>query len=75
MKKQGYAESTIEATGKRLRNIARHVSIEKPEQVRAYIQSALVCIGFEFSHDLSAKPIWSVSFLASAHVESVYPYP
>jgi hypothetical protein len=49
MKKQGYAESTIEATGKRLRNIARHINIEAPEQVKTLIASKECSNGFKES--------------------------
>jgi integrase len=59
LKKQGYAESTIEATGKRLRNISRHTNLEDPEQVRNFIASKECSSGFKESlaeaYDLYAK--------------------
>ena len=37
MKKEAYAESTIEYTGKRLRHLKRNCNLENPEDVKAFI--------------------------------------
>jgi integrase/recombinase XerD len=37
MKKNGYAETTIEITAKRLRMMAKHVNLDEPEKVKEYI--------------------------------------
>jgi integrase len=37
MKKNGYADSTIKATGKRLRSLERNCNLTKPEEVKGYI--------------------------------------
>ena len=37
MKKDGYAEGTIEATGRRLRMIAKFVDLNDPESVKEYL--------------------------------------
>jgi integrase len=37
MKKEAYADSTIEYTGKRLRHLASHSNLENPEDVKAFI--------------------------------------
>jgi integrase len=37
MKKNGYADTTIEATGKRLRHLQRHCNLEDPEDVKGFI--------------------------------------
>ena len=37
MKKNGYADTTIEATGKRLRHLQRNCNLNKPEEVKGYI--------------------------------------
>jgi len=37
MKKEAYANSTIEATGKRLRHLERNCNLENPENVKAFI--------------------------------------
>ena len=47
MKKQGYADTTLKTTGKRLRNIARHANIENPEQVKTFIASKECTNGFK----------------------------
>jgi integrase len=39
MKREGYSESYIKATGKRLRQIAKHCSLDNPEMVKDYIAS------------------------------------
>jgi len=39
MKREGYSESYIKATGKRLRQIAKHCSLDNPEIVKDYIAS------------------------------------
>jgi integrase/recombinase XerD len=39
MKREGYAESYIHAVGKRLRHLARYVSLDNPEMVKDYIAS------------------------------------
>jgi len=47
MKRNGYAESTIEATGKRLRNLARHCNFLEPEEVKTYIANMQCTNGFK----------------------------
>ncbi|NIR87478.1 hypothetical protein GWO13_07930, partial [Candidatus Bathyarchaeota archaeon] len=37
MKKNAYADSTIEYTGKRLRHLAKNSNLENPENVKAFI--------------------------------------
>ncbi|MCW4002043.1 MAG: hypothetical protein NWE97_02500 [Candidatus Bathyarchaeota archaeon] len=37
MKKEAYANSTIEATGKRLRHLKRNCNLENPENVKAFV--------------------------------------
>jgi len=37
MKKNGYADTTIEATGKRLRHLQKHCNLKEPEEVKGYI--------------------------------------
>jgi integrase len=37
MKKNGYADTTIEATGKRLRHLQRNCNLKDPEDVKGYI--------------------------------------
>ena len=37
MKKEGYADSTLRAYDSRLRGLARHVNLDNPEAVKAYI--------------------------------------
>ena len=44
MKKDGYAESTIKATGRRLRMIAKSVPLSDPEAVKEYIAEKLSLI-------------------------------
>ena len=37
MKNDGYAETTIEPIGRRLRNLAEHANLDNPEEVKAFI--------------------------------------
>ncbi len=37
MKKNGYADTTIKATGKRLRHLQRNCNLKDPEDVKGYI--------------------------------------
>ena len=37
MKKGGYSENTIETFGRRLRYLAKHVKLDNPEGVKAFI--------------------------------------
>ncbi len=37
MKKNGYADTTIIATGKRLRHLQRNCNLQDPEDVKGYI--------------------------------------
>jgi len=39
LKKEGYADSTLRAYDSRLRGLARHVNLDNPEAVKAYIAS------------------------------------
>ena len=39
LKKEGYADSTLKAYDSRLRGLARHVNMDNPEAVKAYIAS------------------------------------
>ncbi|NWG11178.1 site-specific integrase [Candidatus Bathyarchaeota archaeon] len=57
MKKQGYAESTIVATGKRLRNLSRHCDLTSPESVRAFIADKQCSNGFKESL-VEAYDVW-----------------
>ena len=47
MKKEGYAESTIAGTGKRLRMIAKSVNLNDPETVKEYIASKNTSNGYK----------------------------
>jgi integrase len=47
MKKQGYAESTIEATGKRLRNLKKNCDLNDPESVKGYVANKKCTNGFK----------------------------
>jgi integrase len=49
LKREGYADSTIEATNKRLKNLSRHVNLKDPEQVKTYIASRPCSNGFKES--------------------------
>jgi integrase len=49
MKKNAYAESTIEATGKRLRILAKNCNLEKPEDVKAFIAQKNCSNGYKES--------------------------
>ena len=37
MKKNGYADTTIKATGKRLSHLQKNCNLQNPEQVKGYI--------------------------------------
>jgi integrase len=47
MKKNGYAESTIEATGKRLRGLAKNCDMSDPETVKGYVANKSCTNGFK----------------------------
>jgi len=47
MKKNGYADTTIKATGKRLRHLQRHCNLENPEQVKGFIANKKCSNGFK----------------------------
>ena len=49
LKREGYAESTVEATGKRLRNLSRRVDLKEPEAVKTYISEKECSNGFKES--------------------------
>ncbi len=49
MKKEAYAESTIRATGKRLRHLAKNCSLENPEFVKGFIASKNCSMAFKES--------------------------
>jgi integrase len=40
MKKNGYSESTIEAIGKRLKNLSKRVNLANPEEVKTFVAEA-----------------------------------
>lgn len=40
MKKDGYSENTIKPIGIRLRNLAKHVNLDKPEEIKSFIARA-----------------------------------
>jgi integrase len=40
MKKDGYSENTIKPIGRRLRNLAKHASLDNPEEVKSFIARA-----------------------------------
>ena len=40
MKKDGYSENTIEPIGKRLRNLAKYINLEIPDEVKEFIAKA-----------------------------------
>ncbi len=41
MKKNAYTDTTIKATGKRLRHLERNCNLENPEQVKVFIARKL----------------------------------
>jgi hypothetical protein len=47
MKKIGYAESTIETTSQRLRQLAKYCNLKDPESVRSYRARARSMVEFE----------------------------
>ena len=49
MKKNAYAESTIEATAKRLRILAKNCNLENPENVKAFIAQKNCSNGYKES--------------------------
>ncbi|MDI6715307.1 MAG: site-specific integrase [Thermodesulfovibrio sp.] len=49
MKKEAYAESTIRATGKRLRHLAKNCSLENPEFVKGFIAQKTCSMAFKES--------------------------
>lgn len=49
MKKEAYAESTIEATGKRLRHLARNCNLANPESVKGFIAQKTCSMAFKES--------------------------
>jgi len=40
MRKDGYSENTIEPIGRRLRNLAKHVNLDNPDEVKGHIAKA-----------------------------------
>jgi integrase len=49
MKKEAYAESTIKATGKRLRHLARNCGLDNPEIVKGFIATKNCSMAFKES--------------------------
>jgi len=49
MKKNGYAETTIKATGKRLRHLEKHCNLKDPENVKGYIATKKCSNGYKES--------------------------
>ena len=47
MKKNAYADTTIKATGKRLRSLQRNCNLKDPENVKAYIANKKCSSGFK----------------------------
>jgi hypothetical protein len=47
MKKNGYAESTIGATGKRLKSLAKNCDLSDPENVKGYVAMKECSNGFK----------------------------
>jgi integrase len=47
MKKNAYADTTIKATGKRLRSLQRNCNLKDPENVKAYIANKTCSSGFK----------------------------
>jgi len=47
MKNDGYCETTIYATSRRLRMIARHTDIDNPEKVKEYISQKVASSGYK----------------------------
>jgi integrase len=47
MKKDGYSENTIKPIGRRLRNLAKHADLHKPEQVKGFIAEATWSNGYK----------------------------
>ena len=70
LKREGYAESTVTATGKRLRNLARHVNLSEPENVKSYIAS--MSCGNSFKESLAEAYDLYVSFRGLSWVKPFY---
>ena len=49
MKKNAYADSTIEATGKRLRHLMRNCNLDNPESVKGFVANKICSNGFKES--------------------------
>ena len=69
MKRNAYADSTIEATGKRLRNLAKNCDLTDPESIKAYVAQMKCSNGFKESlieaYDILIRAsggIWSKPF-------------
>jgi integrase len=69
MKRNAYADSTIEATGKRLRNLAKNCDLTDPECIKAYVAEMKCSNGFKESlieaYDILIRAsggIWSKPF-------------
>ena len=71
MKKNGYAETTIEATAKRLRHLQNNCNLEEPEDVKGFIANKQCTNGYKETlietYDLLMKSInreWQKPFYA-----------
>jgi integrase len=69
MRKNAYADSTIEATGKRLRNLCRHCDLNDPDSIKAYVAQMTCSNGFKESlieaYDILIRAsggVWSKPF-------------
>ena len=47
MKKDGYSENTIEPLGRRLRNLAKHINLDQPDEVKEFIAKAVWSNGYK----------------------------
>jgi integrase len=71
MKKNGYADTTIEATGKRLRHLQKNCNLKNPEEVKGFIANKKCSNGFKETlietYDILMKSInqqWQKPFYA-----------
>jgi hypothetical protein len=50
MKRNAYADSTIKATGKRLKHLQKHCDLTKPEEVKTFIANKNCTNAFKDHH-------------------------
>ena len=58
MKKNGYENTTIKATGKRLRDLERNCNLGNPEQVKGFISTKQCSNAYKESREQPIKKMW-----------------